>query len=434
MKNKATTSKAQKHRKFLLLMPLLVLPFVTVMAWAMGVGKQSTVLPNTAEKKGFNFKLPDPVKDDKAMDKMSYYDQAKLDSAKFQELIKNDPNYQQQQEPLAYDSDQFHSTQINGLNGNGGRNNLNTSLYNNRNYNDPNSEHIYRKLSELDQEMRRPQSGVYGAERFEPGYSRNTQVNSSDVDRLEQMMQMMSQKEGDDPEMQQINGVLERILDIQHPDRVQDKLKQNSENRRGQIYAVTAQQQSHIVSMLDENQTSNPTGIGFFSFDNPSSTMNGQNAIQAVIHETQVIVNGSTVKLRLLNDVFINGVTIPKDNFLFGTASLTGERLAIKINSVRYGNSLYPVEMTVYDMDGLDGLYIPGAITRDVAKESADRSMQNIGIGSMDPSWGAQAASAGIEAAKTLIGKKVKLIKVIVKAGYQVLLRDEKQKQNTITQ
>ena len=37
-------------------------------------------------------------------------------------------------------------------------------------------------------------------------------------------------------------------------------------------------------------------------------------------------------------------------------------------------------------------------------------------------------AGMGIEAAKSLMSKKVKLIKVVVKAGYQVLLYDEKQK------
>jgi hypothetical protein len=40
---------------------------------------------------------------------------------------------------------------------------------------------------------------------------------------------------------------------------------------------------------------------------------------------------------------------------------------------------------------------------------------------------GAQAASAGIDAAKGLIRKKAKLVKVTVKAGYRVLLKDEKQ-------
>ncbi len=80
-------------------------------------------------------------------------------------------------------------------------------------------------------------------------------------------------------------------------------------------------------------------------------------------------------------------------------------------------------------MDGMDGIYIPGAIARDVAKQSADRAVQNIGLTSLNPSIGVQAASAGIEAAKTLFNKKVKLIRVTVKAGYHVLLRDEKQKQ-----
>src|SRR5690606_34709983 len=133
------------------------------------------------------------------------------------------------------------------------------------------------------------------------------------------------------------------------------------------------------------------------------------NAISAVIHQDQVLVNGSTVKLRLTQDVTIGGVHIPKDNFLFGVASLSGERLGVKINSIRYGESLFPVELTVYDMDGLGGIYIPGAITRDVAKESAARSTQGIGLTSLDPSLGAQAAGAGIEAARTLFNKKVKL-------------------------
>jgi len=149
-----------------------------------------------------------------------------------------------------------------------------------------------------------------------------------------------------------------------------------------------------------------------------------------VVHETQTIVAGATVKLRLTNDVYINGTLIPKDNFVFGIASLNGERLTVKISSIRYHNSIFPVDLAVYDMDGENGIYIPGAITRDVAKESADQSVQNLDFTTYDPSIGAQAASAGVTAAKSLFSRKVRLVKVTVKAGYQVLLRDEKQKKN----
>ena len=69
----------------------------------------------------------------------------------------------------------------------------------------------------------------------------------------------------------------------------------------------------------------------FYSLGNLIASNESPNAIEAVVHETQTLVNGSTVKLRLLNDVYINGLLIPKNNFLFGTASLNGERLNIKL-------------------------------------------------------------------------------------------------------
>jgi conjugative transposon TraM protein len=149
------------------------------------------------------------------------------------------------------------------------------------------------------------------------------------------------------------------------------------------------------------------------------------NAIQAVVHETGTVMDGATIKLRLQTDISVNGTLVPKGSFVFGTASLNGERLNIKINSLRYKSSLFPVQLLVVDMDGMEGIYVPGAITGDVAKNSTERAIQNIGISTLDPSLSAQAASAGIEAAKSLVSKKVKLVKVTLKAGYQVLLRDE---------
>ncbi len=115
------------------------------------------------------------------------------------------------------------------------------------------------------------------------------------------------------------------------------------------------------------------------------------NAIEAVVHANQVLVNGAVIKFRLSTDIYINGTLIPKDNFVFGTASMNDERLEIEINSIRNNKSLFPVKLEVYDMDGLPGIYIPGAITRDVAKQSADNGLQLMELTSMDPSVKAQA-------------------------------------------
>jgi hypothetical protein len=82
-----------------------------------------------------------------------------------------------------------------------------------------------------------------------------------------------------------------------------------------------------------------------------------------------------------------------------------------------------PVKLAVYDLDGIEGIHIPGAITRDVANQSTDKSISNIEMTSIDPSFKAQAATAGVNAAKSLLTKKAKLVRVTVKAGYTVLLK-----------
>ncbi len=430
MEKHLKTPKMIRQRKFLLVLPLLALPFITMIFWALGGGKVEKEA-QAAVKKGFNINLPDVnLKNDKPMDKMSYYEQAQLDSIKFLELVKNDPNYKNigvtnTDKDLSGEKEIFQTA--------ADKRGLNISLYDSQGHNDPNTDKIYRKLAELNKEMNKPipsedeYNHIYQGTKGKS--SNSTTVNSSDVDRLEQMMNMVNQPAGEDPELKRLNGMLDKILEVQSPERVHEKLKQTSEAARGQVFAVSFKKDNSITH-LDTEHLIGGTVNEFYSLIGTTAIEDSQNAIQAVIHETQTIVDGSTVKLRLSNDVFINGVHIPKDNFLYGIASLRGERLSIKINSVRYNNSLFPVELSVYDMDGLNGIYIPGAITRDVAKQSADRSMQTIGLTSLDPSWQAQAAGAGIEAAKTLVSRKVKLVKITVKAGYKVLLRDEKQKQS----
>lgn len=266
---------------------------------------------------------------------------------------------------------------------------------------------------------------------------------SSDVKQLENMMEMMNSGEQADPEMQQISGMLEKILDIQHPDRVREKIKEQSEQKKDQVFPVETLYGEENISLINPargvNQivTDSTALLGkifsvkvqqnsFFDLDDEAEGdgVSG-NAIEAVIHDTQELVAGSTVKMRLMTDVYINGKLISKDQFIYGTTAINGERLTIEINSIRDNNSLFPVSLSAYDMDGIEGIYIPGAITRDAAKQSSDQAMQSMQLLSMDQSIGAQAASAGLQAAKGLFSKKVKLIKVTVKAGYRILLKDQ---------
>ncbi len=423
MEKRVKSLKEKRQRKFLLALPLLLLPFMTMMFWALGGGK--TEKPQAAKAAGFNFSLPDPtLKNDMQRDKMSYYDQARKDSVKFLELIKNDPNFKSNYSSDTGDVTFEYSQSLPGFSNKTG---LNHSLYDTEDYSDANSKKIYQKLAELDKELNKPLSttGNENDELPEDQFTRNASVSAEDINRLEQMMQVMNQTDEGDSEIQQLNGMLEKILDVQHPERLKKKSDQFSDEAKNPALRVTSNETGDIVSLIDTGNVENNLMNGFYSDEENPGAAKNENSIPAVIHETQTIVTGSTIKLRLSDEITVNNTRIPRDNFVFGIASLNGERLHIKINSIRYQNSLFPVELTVYDLDGLEGIYIPGAITRKVAKQSADRSVQNIGASSIDPSWQAQATTAGVEAAKTLFSKKIRLVKVTVKAGYQVLLKDE---------
>ena len=122
---------------------------------------------------------------------------------------------------------------------------------------------------------------------------------------------------------------------------------------------------------------------------------------------------------------------VPAGTPVFGVGTMEGERLKIHIPSIRFQDDLLPVSLDVYDMDGLVGIYVPGSINREVSKASAENALQSTGgVSGFDMSLKTQAAAAGIGAAKSLLSKKVKQIRVTITAGYKVLLRDSKNNNN----
>lgn len=426
MENKTPSIHEEKKRKMLLVFPLLILPFATMLFWVLGGGRDAQTAISEEKKTGFNMLLPNAkLKEDSGLDKMSYYDQAAVDSIKLQEQKKKDPNYALRPNDEGYpESESYTGLEL------GSWNNKKAGL-NTASFKDDNEQQLYQKLQALQKAIAEPpKSAGYGQDMREFQYAKMPYGETNEMKNLEQLMAAMNASSEPDPELAQLGSMLENILDIQHPERVQEKLRKSSREQQKKVYSVSRKKETDDASLLQplSKFSPMPKQNGFYSFPAADTVFDTENAIQAAVHETQTLINGSIVKIRLTGDIFLSGVRIPRNTFVYGTASLKGERLEIKIEAVRYQNSIFPIQLAVYDLDGIKGIYIPGTINRDVAKASADRSMQGIGLTGISDSWGAQATGIGVEAAKTLLSKKVKLIKVIVKAGYQVLLYDEKQK------
>jgi conjugative transposon TraM protein len=429
---KQHSEKFLRKRKFLLVLPVLIIPFLTMAFWAAGGGKESAKLTATAGQ-GLNTKLPDPkLKDDHSLNKLSFYEMAQKDSQKLKIEMENVGH----KTTVNRDSDKYDLNRLKStaegfsnkyhLPGLIADNELNVSLDHSTKESKSAEENLLRKLDQLQREVNKPVNDKTFSKRVQNNdrLQRNVPF-SSDIERLENMMKIMKDNPEGDPEINKLDTVLEKILDVQHPDRVKEHIEQNIDQRKKEVVPVREQVNLPSVSLFgDTSNGGEHSEVDFYgSKDHFCLSSDTQNVIEAAVHETQTLVSGSVVKLRLLNDINVNGSIISKGNFVFGIAKLNGERLTIEIPSISYHNSIYPVNLDVYDLDGLQGIYVPAAITRDVAKRSAGSSIQTLGLSTVDPSLGAQAATAGINAAKELLSKKIKVIKVTVKAGYKVLLK-----------
>jgi conjugative transposon TraM protein len=437
---KPHSQKFLQQRRFYMVLPLLVTPFITMIFWALG-GGQGTPVQAQEVKSGLNTELPGAHfdKEDELWDKFALYEQAKRDSLKYEEARRNDPYYVVATLTGKSSPDTIPKEESK----------LNTSLGSKNKYAqmDQNEAMINQKLEQLNRTLNQtdqPVKTVQKSSLTENDVTASANGMTEDVDRLEKMMRIMAGSDTSDPEMQQIESMLDKILDVQHPERVREKIREQSAQHKQNVFPVEAAMTGDNISLVEgtvpratmTNVDSTSDAIytpqlisnGFYGLDDDlQSEDENSNAIQAIIHDTQTVVAGSTVKLRLLTDVYINGQIVGKDQFVFGICAISGERLTISINSIRDEHSLLPVSLTVFDLDGMEGIYIPGAITRDAAKQASSQSIQDVQLYSMDNSLGVQAATAGIEAAKGLFSRKAKLIKVTVKAGYQVLLKDKNQ-------
>ena len=411
MKSEQRPQAFLRKRKMLMVLPLLVIPFLTMAFWAMGGGKNSASQKQITDV-GLNLNLPDAkLKDDRLLDKLSFYDKADKDSIKLAEEMRNDPYYKGKE--ISLDSETANATNdIEKLT------QTTASRYNQKlnitPYDKPEEapeQKVMQKLSLLQKELNKTTSSPSKERTMDESDGTDVEL-SGQMGRLEDMINVMNNGSADDSDMRQLSTVMDKILDIQHPERVKERI-------RDKVLLI----KKNIARVSGDIPVDTMTN-GFYGLEVDNAEQES-NAIEAVVSETQLLVNGSVIKLRLTRDIYINGVKIPAGNLVHGIVSLNGERLETEINSIRSGNSLYAVKMELYDLDGLPGVYIPGAISRDVAKQSADNSLQLMEMTSLDPSLKAQAAAAGVGTLKNLLSKKVKLVRVTVKAGYKVLLKDK---------
>lgn len=343
------TKKRMTTGKILLFLPVLIIPLLAFTFSRLGGGKGGAESGQQKSNMGMNTNLPDAnINKDQPKDKMDFYDLADNDSSGMER-----------------------SGSIQDVAGRLGFNAQST---------EPQTKEINAKLEALNKEINKPETGGYKSNLYPQGVQGSSIKN--DVDRLENLMKTMQETKTEDPEMTQLNGLMQNILDIQHPERIQQKYKN----------------QPVVIDSVFK-------------------------AIPATIADNKKAVQGATVCVILQDTMSINGMVIPKGHALFGACQIVNQRLLLDIKLIRLGTSIIPVNLSVYSLDGMIGIDAPEAMFGDALNGGADNAIRGIGFG-FDQTLVTQVAGAGIEAAKGLMSKKLRNVKVKLHAGKAILLRN----------
>lgn len=158
--------------------------------------------------------------------------------------------------------------------------------------------------------------------------------------------------------------------------------------------------------------------------------------IRAIVDEEITAVDGSRVRFRLLDDIEIGDRIISKGTCLYGTLSGFGQqRVKGTIKSILYQEELIKIQLSIYDTDGLEGLYVPkssfGETVKDVASTTISQNMSftdGTATGAT-ARWGQQALQNAYRKASNALSKNIRKNKVRVKYGTMVYLINSKDKQ-----
>lgn len=207
-------------------------------------------------------------------------------------------------------------------------------------------------------------------------------------------------------------------------------------NGKAQI-ADIKQVQEQTVSSLAQPMTNEEFVLRYINSQRSFNTAVGRkvldtkNTIAICVHSDQTITDGQAVRMRLLEPMMAGNDVIPRGAIITGVGKVQGERLFINVGLLEYRGTIIPVELLVADSDGQEGIFIPNSMELNAVKEVAANLGTNLGttINLNQQSAGEQILTdlgkGAIQGLSQYIGKKMREVKVHLKAGHRLMLFQE---------
>ena len=405
----------------MILLPVALVPLMVIAFYALGGGRGGKDGKGLTLTKGLNMSLPEAKFDakKKVLNKLGFYKQSEQDSIRLVERRKMDPYYGVKDSAVVFGAARrFRLTARSVANG----------LDMGSASTDAQADSLMRKLDLLKGVLNRQEQGAMRETPLRIGAGRP----SRSVEGLAGPSPMpfgRAPAMQSDPELDKLSTLMDKVLKIRYPGDPplhdssfhDSALTQCSEKN---VQALTFGVREEIITTLpSEDGEDLQTGFIDLGDERPGDSL-AERMIAAKVDEAQTLISGEAVSFRTAVDAMLGGTKVPRGTLLWGKCAISGERLTVTVNTVRLGDRVIPVSLEVLDMDGMAGIRVKGSINRDVSKESAGEAVGALGFTSLDPGVAGQAMAAGIQAAKNLLGRKIRLVRVGLPAGYKVLLRN----------
>jgi len=216
-------------------------------------------------------------------------------------------------------------------------------------------------------------------------------------------------------EMKKQLSLMDSISKAHDPNYQAQKLAQEKKKKREQ------KKQEFITGALKVTKTRR--GNSFNSVHKEEK----DNLIKAIIDENTKGYLGSRIRFRLLEDIYVGKYKIPKGTFIYG--EITGfsmQRVALNVVSVLNKGKILPINLTVYDMDGLKGLHVPDSKFREMMKEFGANTAQGANIDSDNQMFFISMASQLFNSASKTMANLIRKNKVKLKYNSYIYLINEK--------
>ncbi len=200
---------------------------------------------------------------------------------------------------------------------------------------------------------------------------------------------------------------------------------QSDKEEEREVVSAISQPRCDVVSSLTPLSDSN------FSTPTAPPEQPERNTIAAALHSDQTIIDGGAIKIRLMESMEVDGCTLPLGTTITGQGKISGERLDIKIEQIEHAGRVMHVQMVIIDTDGVEGIFVPNSMEVSALKEVVANMGSTLGssITLTEQSASDQVLSdlgkGAIQGVSKYAAKKIREVKVHLKAGYRVMLYQE---------